>query len=81
MIPQSSGIVIGAVVQAALYTAVNNDLTDWRGHQYGFYYMAGCLAVAIVLVVTLLPARIGAVAEIEDRAMEVEHVKAEEDSI
>ena len=51
----SAGIVIGASVQAALYTAVPAGLADWRGNQYSFYFLIGCLAVAMVLVVIFLP--------------------------
>ncbi|KAI5454811.1 hypothetical protein NCC49_003693 [Naganishia albida] len=70
-----TGIVIGSAVQAAIYTAVDNDLTDWRGHQYGFYYMAGCLAIAMVLVGISVPRGIGEVKEGASRPPEVSEEK------
>lgn len=50
-----SGIVIGSTVQAALYTAANNGLANWRGHQLGFCFLIGCLAIGMVLIMALLP--------------------------
>lgn len=67
-IPSSSspsGVVIGSSVQAALYTAVDNNLADWRGHQYGFYFVIGCLVIALVMVGMILP--VGDCEEREER--------------
>ncbi|KAJ9104753.1 hypothetical protein QFC19_003894 [Naganishia cerealis] len=50
------GIAVGTPIQAGFYTAVDNGLADWRGSQYGFYFVIGCIAVAMLLVFTWLPA-------------------------
>ncbi|KAJ9108716.1 hypothetical protein QFC21_000036 [Naganishia friedmannii] len=49
------GILIGSSVQAGLYTAAGNDLANWRGSQYGFYFLIGWLFAAIILVQVFLP--------------------------
>jgi hypothetical protein len=43
-----SGSVIGLSVQAGLYSRVNNDLSDWRGTQYGYYFNVAWLAVSLL---------------------------------
>ncbi|KAJ9108696.1 hypothetical protein QFC21_000016 [Naganishia friedmannii] len=56
-LPSHTGIVIGTPIQAAFYTAAGNDIANWRGSQYGFYFVIGCIALAMVLVLICLPAR------------------------
>lgn len=51
----SPAIVIGASVQAALYTATPRGLQDWRGNQYSFYFMGSCVAVAMLMVAIFIP--------------------------
>lgn len=48
-------IVIGASVQAALYTAAPGGLQDWRGNQFSFYFMISCVALAMILVTVFIP--------------------------
>jgi hypothetical protein len=50
----AQGIVIGSSVQAGLYTA-SGGISNWRGSQYGFYFLIAWLAVAFLLVAWLVP--------------------------
>lgn len=42
------GSVIGLSVQAGLYSRVNNDLSNWKGFQYGMYFDVAWLAVSLI---------------------------------
>ncbi len=46
------GSIISLSVQAGLYSKVDNNLADWRGTQYGFYYCIAWLGLT-ALAVTL----------------------------
>jgi hypothetical protein len=63
-----SGAAIGAPMQAAFYTAAGNDLADWRGSQYGFYFVIGCIASVWGSVLIWLPATRPAKDELESPA-------------
>jgi hypothetical protein len=43
-----SGSVIGLSVQAGLYSRVNNDLSNWKGSQYGFGFDIAWLGVSLI---------------------------------
>jgi hypothetical protein len=44
-----AGSVVGLSVQAGLYSRVNNDLSNWKGTQYGFYFVIAWLAVSLIV--------------------------------
>lgn len=46
--------MIGSSVQAGLYS-VAGDITNWKGSQYGFYFLIAWLVVAFLLVAWLVP--------------------------
>ena len=43
-----TGSVIGLSVQAGLYSRVDNNLADWRGTQYGFYFDIAWLSISLL---------------------------------
>jgi MFS family permease len=42
------GSVIGLSVQAGLYSRVDNDLSNWKGTQYGYYFDIAWLGVSLL---------------------------------
>ena len=62
------GTVIGSSVQAGLYSAAG-DISNWKGSQYGFYFLIAWLAVAFLLVSCIVS---GKDAEKDDDETEVE---------
>jgi hypothetical protein len=49
------GIVIDPPIQAAFYTAAGGGISNWRGSQYGFYFVIGWMSLAMVGIATWLP--------------------------
>ncbi|KAJ9114008.1 hypothetical protein QFC22_005826 [Naganishia vaughanmartiniae] len=43
------GSVVGLSVQAGLYTLVDNDISNWKGTQYGYYFVIAWLAVSLIV--------------------------------
>lgn len=44
------GAVIGLSVQAGLYSLVDGNLAEWRGTQYGFWFLLAWMALTGLLV-------------------------------
>jgi hypothetical protein len=54
--PPPPGAVIGLSVQAGLYSRVNNDLSDWKGSQYGFWFIfAWMMLTGLIILVAYRP--------------------------
>lgn len=45
------GGLIGITVQAGLYSAVNNNIADWRGMQYSLYFNTAWIGIALLAFV------------------------------
>ncbi len=67
------GAVIGLSVQAGLYSLVDGNLADWRGTQYGFWFLMAWMALTGLLVLAFFRPEKSAevLAKVETREMKV----------
>lgn len=45
------GGLIGVTVQAGLYSAVDNNIADWRGMQYSLYFNTAWIGISLLVFV------------------------------
>lgn len=76
------GSVIGLSVQAGLYSRVDNNLADWRGTQYGYYFDIAWLAVSLLAFIIFYRPQASqkVLAELQEKERTPQHVTTPSDS-
>lgn len=74
--------MIGLSVQAGLYSRVDNNLADWRGTQYGYYFDIAWMALALIIFVIFYrpEASQKVLSELQEKERALEQVPTSTDS-